>query len=135
MSKKTKPKLNINWNEVYKLLEAGCSGTEIAAFLGISKMTLYSRSRVDLKRDFSEVKQEYRRRGDSLLRAKQYQMAMAGDKTMMIFLGKNRLNQADKIEQKVKGDFTTQTKVVMPEPDVSDLPDAADIILGGNDIE
>lgn len=39
-----KPLLTINWKEVDRYLEAGCIGTEIAAFIGVSPDTLYIRT-------------------------------------------------------------------------------------------
>jgi len=44
----------IDWNLVGEYLEAGCSGAEIAAMLGISAATLYDRCQTDNGLMFSE---------------------------------------------------------------------------------
>ena len=99
--------LPIDWAKVERLMEAGCVGTEIAAYLGIHANTFYRRCEDEGKcgkgkeyGDFSAYLQSKKEKGDSLLRAKQFEIAMQGDKTMLVWLGKNRLNQADKIEQR-----------------------------------
>lgn len=107
-------KIKIDWTEVGRLLEAGCSGVEIAGYFGFSEETLYVRCEKELGMLFTAYKQEKRARGDSLLRAKQFQSAIKGNIPMQIFLGKNRLNQSDRVESKVEGEFTTTTKIILP---------------------
>ena len=91
-----RPKVDIDWERVNELLEADCEGTEIAAHLGIVPNTLYRRCEDDHKISFSKYLQEKKARGNSLLKEKQFEKAMAGDSGMLVWLGKNRLNQADK---------------------------------------
>ena len=88
----------IDWHKVDKHLEAGCNGVEIAAVLGVNPETLYRACKRDQKVDFVVYSQEKRSSGDSLLRMAQFKQAMSGDKTMLIWLGKNRLKQSDKSE-------------------------------------
>jgi len=95
-----RPKADIDWNQVGKLLEAGGSAVGIAASIGIIEDTLYNRCKTDLKMDFSAFSQQKKAKGDELLRTKQFQVAMTGDKTMLIWLGKQRLGQSDKMESK-----------------------------------
>ena len=91
-----RPKANIDWKIVDSLLEASCEGTEVAAYLGLSVNTLYNRCKIDNKCNFSEYLQQKKAKGDSLLKTKQFKVAMDGDKAMLIWLGKQRLNQRDK---------------------------------------
>jgi len=93
-----RPKANIDWKIVDSLLEASCEGTEIAAYLGIDNDTLYKRCKLDNKMGFSEYLQQKKAKGDTLLKTKQFKVAMDGDKAMLIWLGKQRLNQRDKHE-------------------------------------
>ena len=86
------------WAKIDKLLEAGCTGVEIAASEGVDKQTLYRACKRDNKVDFDTYKQQKRSSGDTLLRMAQFKSAMSGDKTMLIWLGKNRLKQSDKSE-------------------------------------
>jgi len=91
-----RPKVDIDWERVNELLEADCEGTEIAAHLGIVPNTLYRRCEDDHKISFSKYLQEKKARGNSLLKEKQFEKALAGDSGMLVWLGKNRLGQADK---------------------------------------
>lgn len=96
-----RPKAIIDWNMVGKMLEAGCTAEGIAATIGIDRDTLYIRCRTDHNQDFSAFAQEKRAKGDELLRQKQMQVAMRGDKTMLIWLGKQRLGQSEQVAQEI----------------------------------
>ena len=91
-----RPKVDINWERVNELLEADCEGTEIAAHLGIVPETLYRRCELDHNISFSKYLQEKKAKGNSLLKEKQFEKAISGDSGMLVWLGKNRLGQADK---------------------------------------
>lgn len=94
-----RPKVNIDWEKVSRMIEAGCEGTEVAAALGLKNPeTLYKRCQKDHKMGFSEYKALKRASGDRLLKVKQFEIAMTGDKTMLIWLGKQRLGQTDRTE-------------------------------------
>lgn len=92
------PGYEIDWNKVDYLLEAGCLGTQIAASLGISADTLYNHCMREKGVNFSAYLKEKRAKGDSSLHLKQYEMAMDGNTTMLLWLGKNRLNQKENPE-------------------------------------
>ena len=99
-----RPKADIDWKRVDELLEADCEGTEIAAYLGLEPNTLYRRCIADHKIVFSKYLQEKKARGNSLLKEKQFKIAKGGDKTMLIWLGKQRLGQSDKSDHTTKGE-------------------------------
>ncbi|HEX4875756.1 MAG TPA: hypothetical protein VFV31_03735 [Chitinophagaceae bacterium] len=87
----------IDWNKVDELLEAGCDGTQIAAYLGCHPETLYDRCKNEQKADFSDYKAQKRAKGDSALLTAQFDAAVKDkDRAMLIWLGKQRLGQADK---------------------------------------
>lgn len=90
--------INIDWNKVDNALMAGASGQEIAALLGIHYNTLVNKVRDEKNCDFCEYKAQKRAKGDSILRAKQFDSALNGSIPMQIWLGKNRLGQTDKKE-------------------------------------
>jgi len=92
----------IDWDIVDKLLEAGCPGTEIAPHFGVHYETLYDRAYTDHGIMWTEYSQQRRSKGDSNLRVKQYQEAMKGDRGMLIWLGKQRLDQRERYESKVE---------------------------------
>lgn len=91
-----RPKINIDWNEVAKYLEAGSPGTAIASMNGISATTLYERCLQEHGVGFQEFSRQKKAKGNERLRAKQYHEAMRGDRGMLIWLGKQRLSQKDK---------------------------------------
>ena len=94
--------VKIEWPKVYRMLQAGISGVQCAARLGIHENTLYQRCREELGIEFVALRQEKRAEGDALLYEKQYQIALdEGDKTMLIWLGKNRLDQKDRAHNEV----------------------------------
>lgn len=93
-----RPKAKFDWKKIDNFLKAGCTGTEVAAFFGVHPETLYGACETKFNMRFSEYSQEKKASGDSLLRATQFKMALDGDKSMLIFLGKQRLGQRDKWE-------------------------------------
>ena len=90
-----KPPIPIDWNKVDKFLESGCLGTEIAGSLGCSPDTLYLRCEKEKHMTFTAYSAQKKSSGDSLLRAAQMQLALKGNSSMLIWLGKNRLGQKD----------------------------------------
>ena len=96
---------HIDWDVVAEYLMAGCSGREIAAMIGVCEDTLYNRCRTDLNQEFSAFKQEKQAAGESLLRKIQFEAATKDkDRSMLIWLGKQRLGQKEKGEQDIKVD-------------------------------
>lgn len=93
-----RPKAIIDWKKVEKYLQAQCDSVGIAGLLGISVDTLYIRCKTDHNIDYSAYSAQKKSEGKELLRAKQYQSAMEGDKTLQIWLGKQYLEQKDKQE-------------------------------------
>ena len=93
-----RPKANIDWHKVDNLLKAQCDGVGIAGILGIHPNTLYLACEEEHKISFSEYSAQKKSEGKEILRAKQFELAMSGDKTMCIWLGKQYLGQKDKSE-------------------------------------
>jgi hypothetical protein len=85
----------VDWELVDRKLRAGCTGVEIAACLGMHPDTLYLKTRAAHAVTFSVYSQQKRADGESNLREAQYNKAMQGDNTMLVWLGKNRLKQSD----------------------------------------
>ena len=116
----------IDWNRVEKLLMAGCRGVEIASCLGIHEDTLYRACEREKETSFAAFAATFRQKGDSLLREAQYNVALgdetrdiAPDKSMLIWLGKNRLEQSDK--QDIKQTATVTNAKPMDEIDLSSV--------------
>ncbi|MDN3507096.1 MAG: hypothetical protein P0S96_07700 [Simkaniaceae bacterium] len=94
-----RPKLSIDWGEVDKYLQAGCSGAQVAAVIGVSADTLYRRCQTEQGASFSAILQEKRANGDAYLQLKQFSLAIQGDRGLLIWLGKQRLGQKDRPEE------------------------------------
>jgi len=120
--KNGRPETPIDWKQVENLLMAGRLGTEVAASIGISEDTLYRRVVKELKYEsFTAYAVNFRQKGDSLLKAKQFESAIK-DKNipMQIWLGKNRLNQTDKNQT----DLTTKgEKLELLPPQINIITD------------
>lgn len=107
---KGRPEKNIDWEKVDKLLIAGCIGTEIAAQFDMHPHTFYDRVFAEKGMLFTDYQQEKRDKGNSLLRAKQFEKALEKDNTMLIWLGKQRLGQKeDPSDQSVTTNKLVQT--------------------------
>jgi hypothetical protein len=95
----SRPGVTIDWAKVDDLLLAGCLGTEVAAYFGCHPETFYKRVEEEKGIGFTEYRQIKKSKGESILRSVQYARAIgatkAGNDTMLIWLGKNRLNQRD----------------------------------------
>ena len=98
-----RPKAEIDWLHVGKLLEAGGTAEGIAATIGIDRDTLYKRCEADNKCTFSTFSQEKKAKGEELLRVAQFKQAIGGNTTMLIWLGKQRLGQTEKSQQEITG--------------------------------
>lgn len=79
-----------------------CTEEEIAAIFGVSVDTLERWVKNEYKRSFAEVFREKRQYGKASLRRRQWLKATEQmDTTMLIFLGKQYLGQADRISQSI----------------------------------
>lgn len=94
----SRPPIEIDWKKVDQYLQAQCNGTGIAGLLGIHPDTLYMKCEEKFKMGFSQYSAQKKSEGKELLRAKQFNVAMGGDKTMLVWLGKQYLDQRDKTE-------------------------------------
>lgn len=97
-NKRGRPQKPIDWDQVDKLCRMFCTGDEIAGFLGISYDTLYHRVKAEKGMTFSEYFKRHSGVGKIALRRKQFEIATSGNVSMLIWLGKQYLNQAEKQE-------------------------------------
>lgn len=93
-----RPNKPIDWQRVEELLEANCHGTEIASIYGMHPNTFYDRVVQEYGMSFTEFSTRKKETGNAYLREAQYLKALDKDNTMLVWLGKNRLNQSDKSE-------------------------------------
>jgi hypothetical protein len=98
-----RPPLPLDVEELRRIARTGATQQEIAARLGMSVDTLERRLkdpevRALVDKAHAEVKVS--------LRAKQIELALAGDRTMLVWLGKQMLGQKDRQEVEVSGGLT-----------------------------
>jgi hypothetical protein len=74
-------------DEVYHLATLGCSVTEMSEWFGVSQSTL--------KYNFGEYIKKGKEHIKNKLRDAQMKLALSGNATMLIWLGKNLLSQSD----------------------------------------
>lgn len=86
-----RPPKDIDPEMVVKLASLGCTTKDIGAVLGCSDQTL--------NRRFEDELAEGRAKLRNRLRQKQVEVAMAGNVSMLIWLGKQLLDQTDRINQ------------------------------------
>jgi hypothetical protein len=100
LERKIKPKTVINWEIVNQLLECGATQRECASQLGITAPTLAIRCEEDHGLMWQDYSRMWSDKGCNSLRMTQHQKAIdEKDTKMLIWLGKQRLGQTDKIEQ------------------------------------
>lgn len=82
-----RPKIEIDEDLLYKLALIHCTMKEMVEIIGVSEDTL--------KRNFAGIINKGKAEGKSRLRRKQIEVAMQGNPTMLIFLGKALLGQSE----------------------------------------
>ena len=93
-TKTGRPKLDIDESLVENLASIGCTLSEIAAACNCSEATLKTR--------FQLIINKGRENGKTRLRKKQIELALGGNVTLLIWLGKQMLNQSEKVEAKTE---------------------------------
>jgi hypothetical protein len=128
-------KAKIDWKKVDNLLKAQCDGVAIAGIIGIHPNTLYLACEEKFKIGFSEYSATKRSEGQELLRAKQYQTAMEGDKTMLVWLGKQYLGQKEKQDVTTNGKDVGGTQLIFANTPLSqeDIEEIKRIQNGGEE--
>lgn len=100
------PKLTqINWTEFDKLCAMQCPLSEIASWFECCEDTIETAVKREQGMSFSEYFAQKRGKGKISLRRKQMELALAGDKVMLIWLGKQYLDQVDKQDLRHSGDI------------------------------
>lgn len=93
-----RPKAQIDKDQFEKLCSMFCSQIEIADFFNVTDDTIQNWCKRTYKLGFSEVYKRKSSRGKMSIRRKQFEVAMDGNTTMLIWLGKQYLGQADKMD-------------------------------------
>jgi hypothetical protein len=112
-----KPK-QINWRQFDKMCEVQCTLIEIAAMFECSPDTIERACERDRGMKFADYYAQKSQGGKRSLRRKQYGTAMKGNVTMMIWLGKQWLEQTD------RKDITSNGETIKGYADVDDGDEA-----------
>ena len=99
-----RPRKTIDKDKLKQLAALGLSSAEMAAVLDCSKDTL--------ERRYKEVIETGRMKRNASLRRKQYEVAVGGHPTMLIWLGKQFLGQKDQVEHSGELDSTIHHVIV-----------------------
>lgn len=105
-----RPKAVIDYEAVKKLATIMCTQDEIAAFLGVSIRTLQR------DEEFCRVYKNGLDVGRMSIRRAQMKKALSGDTTMLIWLGKQQLDQSDHVRNDV--DVNQPIRLVVDETDM-----------------
>lgn len=101
-----RPRVEIDKDAFETMCGQQCTEKEIAAHFRCSVDTIQNWCKKTYKASFSEVFKQKRLSGIGSLRSRAYEMAMAGDRTLMIFLLKNYAGMRD-----VPTDTSTSDKI------------------------
>lgn len=104
-----RPKKTIDLKQVQSLAKLGCTYDEIADVIGMGRSTF------GLKLKDPDVRAAYEKglsEGDVSIRRSQFDVAVSGNTSMLIWLGKNRLGQTEKIETKTETEITGETGAI-----------------------
>lgn len=97
-----RPRIEIDWKEFDKLCGLQCSLEEIAGWFNCSVDTIENRVKEVHGITFSEYFAQKRSSGKISLRRKQYELAMSGNATMLLWLGKQYLGQTEKVAKEIQ---------------------------------
>jgi hypothetical protein len=91
-----RPRIQINWEEFDKLARMQCTLLEIADFFECSHDVIQQACKREKGMIFKAYYDQKRAGGHRSLRGKQYDLAMDGNVSMLIWLGKQYLDQKEK---------------------------------------
>lgn len=104
-AKTGRPRIEINWDEFAKLCSIQCTLQEIASWFECSEDTIERAVKREKELSFAEFYEQKAATGKISLRRKQWQLALGGDKTMLIWLGKQHLEQTERKAVELSGEL------------------------------
>tara|TARA_R110002096_G_C14093614_1_gene678011 strand:- start:137 stop:508 length:372 start_codon:yes stop_codon:yes gene_type:complete len=102
-----RPLTEIDYKTLDKLCAIHCTGEEIAGILNIDYDTLNRRLEEDGNAGFTDYYKKKSATGKMSLRRKQIEVALEGNPTMLIWMGKQHLDQKDAQKLEHSGEMTT----------------------------
>jgi len=96
-----RPRINLDYEKLDKLCAIMCTGEEIASILNIDYDTLNRALKRDKHGGFADYYKNKSANGKMSLRRVQMKQALDGNTTMLVWLGKQHLDQSDKSDQNI----------------------------------
>jgi len=112
-----KKKIELDWGIFDGLCNAQCTQEEISNILGISISTLVRRVKEEKGETYEGYYKKASAGGKASLRRKQFERAEGGSDTMLIWLGKQYLGQADKQETDITIDYAELLRLASSDMD------------------
>ena len=106
-----RPRKEIDREVVRKLCAMQCTGEEIASFIDVDYDTLNAATKREHKMGFSDYFKKHSANGKISLRRKQYEVATSGNVPMLIWLGKQYLDQKDKQSNEHSGQIQVKQQL------------------------
>lgn len=108
-----RPRVEIDMEQLRNLARIHATAEEAADFLGVSPDTIDRRLKEAGEGGFAEFYKRHQGAGRASLRRAQWQVAQNGNPTMLIWLGKQYLDQTDKqdLNAKLDGNITFKTVI------------------------
>jgi AraC-like DNA-binding protein len=95
----SKPMSDKEFEQLVAMIRIQCTRDEICDVLNMSETTLNRRLKERGEHNFEALYKKHSGEGKASLRRMQWKAAEAGNPTMLVWLGKNMLDQKDKVEQ------------------------------------
>lgn len=112
MSKADGSRKEFNWDQLNKICRYPLTQEDIASILDISVDTIARRIREEFDLTFAEYHNQKKSYFRKNILVKQYEVAMNGNVSMLIWLGKNYLGQKDKSDKEIEAE--TAMKAAQP---------------------
>ena len=97
-----RPRYEIDYKTLDSLCSILCTGEEIAAILAVDYEALNRALKRDKHGGFKEYYKKKSSTGKASLRRTQFKLAIDGNPTMLVWLGKQHLDQSDKSESNIQ---------------------------------
>jgi len=94
-----------DFQKLVSMIRIQCTQDEICGVLGMTAETLNTRLQERGEDSFSTLHKKHSGEGKASLRRMQWKAAEAGNATMLVWLGKNMLDQRDKTDSNVVHTF------------------------------
>jgi len=118
--KRGRPLIQLDWDVFERLCGIQCTLEEIADFFRCSSDTIERSVKRHYGQDFAEIFRQKRGNGKISLRRKIYELAVKGDRTLLIWASKQYLGMSDKVEQKQEISAKVESLAIVSDEELSE---------------